>query len=107
MKASVNTIIVMAMGILISSCASTPERSVVYEASTIERECKRVIGVGIDFSNVKKEDVKKWEQFSGYSKCEYVSITADTIETICKEPSSFKKITTTNMAKCHVFLKGL
>lgn len=104
MKAS---IIIMALGILMSSCASTPGRSVVYEASTIERECKRIVGLSVDFSNVKKEDVKKWEQFSGYSQCEYTSITADTIKTVCKEPSSFKKITTTNMAKCHVFSKGL
>ena len=98
-------IIIMTLGILISGCASSSGRSITYEASTIDRECKRVVSLGVDFSSVKKEDVKRWEQFSGYSNCEYVSITADAIKTICKKPSVFKKITTTNMAKCHMFLK--
>ena len=76
-------------------------------ATTEDPKCQVSAIISTDFSTTKKDDVEKFEKYSGYSECEYYSIKSDTVKLKCRKPASYEMITTTNMAKCHQFLKGM
>jgi hypothetical protein len=52
-----------------------------------------------------KESADFFTKTTGYSDCKTVSQSKDHQETTCSKPYLYKSISTSNMAKCHKFMK--
>jgi len=89
--------------ILLFSC-STPVITTLYSSdSNGQYKCEPIsLLMKFDFENA-DEDMSKY----GYSDCKIIEKSVDTISRECKSPTHYKLITTTNMAKCHKFMKEI
>lgn len=94
--------------ILATSCASL-EYGMLYTANnagTYKCTGAAVPKNAITFNNnVTKESEDAFTKATGYSDCTTVSQSEDHQEFLCKKPYLYKHINTSNMAKCHKFLK--
>jgi hypothetical protein len=87
---------------MLAACAS--HYKTLYSADTAgTSKCSPVV-VKEGWIDLKENDVKKFEEKTGYSECSFAEKTEATLIVNCKRPGKYSSITTYNMASCHQFM---